>query len=409
MTRSRRLPQRPLRHAPSAMKPPPCAGERLPRPVERAEPASVGLDPTSIRAPRPRRARVFLLAGAAAKPGGAIVGLEPEAPSKPSPGDSPHGPAPILIACVPLPADAPQLGRGRRRRRRARLRPGRSAASSTSISARRRSPSGSVALKHEDYVITTYRDVVLALAKGMGALQTLMAGASTERSIWCSQGLGGSMHLFDRENNIPAATASSAGTSRLRPAAAFASKYRGGWEGHACSSAKGSADRRVPSRALLRLRRSSSSARPTSTDGDLRARCRSRTPMKALGTGWTATASSPTTCSRSSGGSRRRSRARGSSRSPRWSRCGPTAFAATDERSGEVPDAAEPMEHKQRDPLNKARTSSSPTATASRACSLQLEDAVEAETQEAVTFAEQYLSPGRRCLRGDHDVGPFAS
>src|SRR5438445_329588 len=53
------------------------------------------------------------------------------------------------------------------------------------------------ALRKDDYVVTTYRDHGLALAKGMTsrALMAELYGKSTG----CSHGLGGSMHLFDAE------------------------------------------------------------------------------------------------------------------------------------------------------------------------------------------------------------------
>src|SRR3954465_804628 len=55
-------------------------------------------------------------------------------------------------------------------------------------------------LKPEDYVITTYRDHGVALAKGMSA-RKLMAELYG-KSTGCSKGLGGSMHLFDREHHM---------------------------------------------------------------------------------------------------------------------------------------------------------------------------------------------------------------
>src|SRR4029077_13924604 len=56
------------------------------------------------------------------------------------------------------------------------------------------------ALKKDDYVITTYRDHGLAIAKGMPA-RTLMAELYGKKT-GCSQGLGGSMHLFDKEHHM---------------------------------------------------------------------------------------------------------------------------------------------------------------------------------------------------------------
>ena len=52
------------------------------------------------------------------------------------------------------------------------------------------------ALRHDDYVITTYRDHGQALARGMSA-RSVMAELFG-RIDGCSRGKGGSMHLFDR-------------------------------------------------------------------------------------------------------------------------------------------------------------------------------------------------------------------
>jgi len=84
---------------------------------------------------------------------------------------------------------------------------------------------GSVAaLKDEDYVITTYRDHGMALAKGMSpkALMAELYGKKTG----CSQGLGGSMHLFDREHNMLGGYGIVGGHIPLAAGVAFASKYR---------------------------------------------------------------------------------------------------------------------------------------------------------------------------------------
>src|SRR5947208_9827692 len=56
---------------------------------------------------------------------------------------------------------------------------------------------GSIAaLRPEDYVVTTYRDHGVALAKGMSA-KALMAELFG-KATGCSKGLGGSMHMFDK-------------------------------------------------------------------------------------------------------------------------------------------------------------------------------------------------------------------
>jgi pyruvate dehydrogenase E1 component alpha subunit len=81
------------------------------------------------------------------------------------------------------------------------------------------------ALRKEDYVVTTYRDHGIALAKGMSA-RALMAEL-WGKATGCSKGLGGSMHLFDKENNMLGGYGIVGGHIPLAAGAAFASKYRG--------------------------------------------------------------------------------------------------------------------------------------------------------------------------------------
>jgi pyruvate dehydrogenase E1 component alpha subunit len=80
------------------------------------------------------------------------------------------------------------------------------------------------ALRHDDYVVTTYRDHGIALAKGMhpNALMAELWGKATG----CSQGLGGSMHMFDKENNMLGGYGIVGGHIPLAAGVAFASKYR---------------------------------------------------------------------------------------------------------------------------------------------------------------------------------------
>ncbi len=84
---------------------------------------------------------------------------------------------------------------------------------------------GSIAaLRPEDYVVTTYRDHGIAIAKGMGAgpLMAELYGKATG----CSRGLGGSMHMFDREHNMLGGYGIVGGHIPLATGVAFASKYR---------------------------------------------------------------------------------------------------------------------------------------------------------------------------------------
>src|ERR1700722_14969346 len=80
------------------------------------------------------------------------------------------------------------------------------------------------ALRPEDYVVTTYRDHGIAIAKGMSskALLAELWGKATG----CSKGLGGSMHMFDREHNMLGGYGIVGGHIPLAAGVAFASKYR---------------------------------------------------------------------------------------------------------------------------------------------------------------------------------------
>ena len=80
------------------------------------------------------------------------------------------------------------------------------------------------ALQPTDYSITTYRDHGLALARGMSARKAMaeLFGKATG----CSQGLGGSMHFFDREHNMLGGYGIVGGHIPVAVGTAFASKYR---------------------------------------------------------------------------------------------------------------------------------------------------------------------------------------
>jgi pyruvate dehydrogenase E1 component alpha subunit len=81
------------------------------------------------------------------------------------------------------------------------------------------------ALAPDDYVVTTYRDHGIAIAKGM-APKTLLAEL-WGKSTGCSKGLGGSMHLFDKEHHMLGGYGIVGGHIPLAAGVAFASKYRG--------------------------------------------------------------------------------------------------------------------------------------------------------------------------------------
>src|SRR5579863_5006766 len=80
------------------------------------------------------------------------------------------------------------------------------------------------ALQPDDYVLTTYRDHGVALAKGMapGALLAELYGKATG----CSRGLGGSMHMFDKEHHMLGGYGIVGGHIPLAAGVALASKYR---------------------------------------------------------------------------------------------------------------------------------------------------------------------------------------
>jgi len=83
---------------------------------------------------------------------------------------------------------------------------------------------GSIAtLNADDYVVTTYRDHGIAIAKGMapGAMMAELFGKKTG----CSQGLGGSMHMFDKEHKMLGGYGIVGGHIPLAAGVAFASKY----------------------------------------------------------------------------------------------------------------------------------------------------------------------------------------
>ncbi|MEM8954963.1 MAG: pyruvate dehydrogenase (acetyl-transferring) E1 component subunit alpha [Verrucomicrobiota bacterium] len=84
---------------------------------------------------------------------------------------------------------------------------------------------GSVAaIKPEDYIITAYRDHGHALARGttMNACMAELFGKETG----CSKGLGGSMHFFDKDNNMFGGHAIVGAHIPLGAGLAFASRYR---------------------------------------------------------------------------------------------------------------------------------------------------------------------------------------
>ncbi|MBI2393764.1 MAG: pyruvate dehydrogenase (acetyl-transferring) E1 component subunit alpha [Deltaproteobacteria bacterium] len=94
------------------------------------------------------------------------------------------------------------------------------------------------ALRPGDYVVGTYRDHGLAIAKGMSA-RAVMAELFG-KVTGCSKGLGGSMHLFDAPNGMLGGYGIVGGHIPLAVGCAFASKYRGDGRVTLCFFGEGS-------------------------------------------------------------------------------------------------------------------------------------------------------------------------
>jgi len=80
------------------------------------------------------------------------------------------------------------------------------------------------AARSDDYIITAYRDHGHAIARG-ASLDACMAEL-LGKATGISRGLGGSMHYFDRTNNMVGGHAIVGGHLPLATGLAFASKYR---------------------------------------------------------------------------------------------------------------------------------------------------------------------------------------
>jgi len=80
-------------------------------------------------------------------------------------------------------------------------------------------------LRHEDSMITAYRDHAHALAKGTtpNSIMAELYGKATG----CSKGKGGSMHMFDKANNFYGGHGIVGGQVPLGAGIAFAEKYKG--------------------------------------------------------------------------------------------------------------------------------------------------------------------------------------
>ena len=81
------------------------------------------------------------------------------------------------------------------------------------------------AIRQDDYVIASYREHGLALAKGMSA-RSIMAELFG-KATGCSKGKGGSMHMFDKSLGFLGGHAIVGGQIPLATGTAFATKYQG--------------------------------------------------------------------------------------------------------------------------------------------------------------------------------------
>jgi len=81
------------------------------------------------------------------------------------------------------------------------------------------------AIRKDDYVLASYREHGLALAKGMAA-RSIMAELFG-KATGCSKGKGGSMHMFDKELGFFGGHAIVGGQIPLATGTAFATKYQG--------------------------------------------------------------------------------------------------------------------------------------------------------------------------------------
>ena len=81
------------------------------------------------------------------------------------------------------------------------------------------------AIRKDDYVIASYREHGLALAKGMTA-RSIMAELFG-KATGCSKGKGGSMHMFDKELGFLGGHGIVGGQIPLATGTAFATKYQG--------------------------------------------------------------------------------------------------------------------------------------------------------------------------------------
>jgi pyruvate dehydrogenase E1 component alpha subunit len=274
---------------------------------------------------------------------------------------------------------------------------------------------GSIAaLNPEDYVVTTYRDHGIAIAKGMpaNALMAELWGKGTG----CSRGLGGSMHMFDKEHGMLGGYGIVGGHIPLAAGVAFASKYRSDRRVTLCFFGEGAVSiagfhEGLSLAALWKLpivficeNNEYSMGTPLS-----RSMSQEDVSMKALGYGMDRDrffADDVLEVERRIGEAVSRAREHSlptlvEIRTYRF-----RGHSMSDPAKYRTPDELE--KHKKRDPLVKAREKLTEMGYG-EARIARLEQDVEAETQAAVKFAEESPEPGPDVLEPTTYDGPFAS
>jgi pyruvate dehydrogenase E1 component subunit alpha len=274
---------------------------------------------------------------------------------------------------------------------------------------------GSIAaLRPDDYVITTYRDHGIALAKGMSP-RTLLAELFG-KATGCSKGLGGSMHMFDREHNMLGGYGIVGGHIPLAAGVAFASKYRDDGRVTVCFFGEGAVSiggfhEGLSLAALWKLpivfvceNNEYAMGTPLSRSMSVE-----DVSLKALGYGVERDrfiAEDVLEVERRIGEAVRRAREQNS----------PTLVEARTYRfrghsmsdPAKYRTQAELDEHKKRDSLVRARTSLAEQGYGEPRLEA-LEKSVEAEVADAVKFANESPEPGIDLLEATAYSGPFAS
>jgi pyruvate dehydrogenase E1 component alpha subunit len=270
------------------------------------------------------------------------------------------------------------------------------------------------ALEMDDYVVTTYRDHGIAIAKGMTP-RSLMAELYG-KSTGCSKGLGGSMHMFDEKNRMLGGYGIVGGHIPLAAGVAFASKYKGDGRVTLCFFGEGAVSiggfhEGVSLAALWKLpivficeNNEYSMGTPLSRSMSIE-----DVSMKALGYGIDRDrffCEDVLEVKRRIGEAVQRAREHSMPtlveiRTYRFrghSMSDPAKYRTQQELD----------EHKKRDPMNRARTQLIDQGYV-EARIKTLEESVEAEVKDAIEFAEKSPEPEPSLLADTTYAGPFAS